>query len=399
MNNATSHKSIVIIICTLFLSITFQPVFACHGTGLGNASSSYNLLTNQTAVEVEFCLGVTDLFGLPSDFEISFEGAPMAPTLSPASTTLSATYEFNEDAFWAGIYCNCDDATIGIPPTILPNTDTWTASVNGGTISYVVSRSDARLTQECQIDCVDESPIGISGGDVNYMTDISACFVITALFPGDVEGLISSVTMTGAENGVCDSDDEMTLSLNGALAVELGQFDAISKENSVAINWTTISEHDVYKYVIERSKDGISQFEEIGNVGVFGNSQARKNYSFEDMAPIAKGYYRLKTIDINGLMSYTGVISVEREVADIRVINIYPNPIIGETEIIYETKAISDVHFKVFDVNGTLKADEILSAVNGFNIIPFDFTGLREGIYFIMLESGKEKIVKRVTKF
>ena len=399
MNNATSHKSIVTIICTLFLCTTFQAVFACHGTGLGNASSTYNSLTNETYVEVEFCLGVTDLFGLPSDFDITFEGVSIAPTLSPASTTISATYGFNLEAFWAGIYCNCDDATVGIPPTILPNTDTWTASVNGGTISYSLSRSDDRLTQECQIDCVDEAPTGIAGGDVNYMTNISTCYVITAIFPGDVEGMLTSVLMSGAENGVCDNDAEMSFDLTGALAVELGAFEVVSNENAVSVNWTTISENDVYKYIVERSNNGTSQFEEIGTIGVFGNSQTIKDYTFEDIAPIAKGYYRLKTVDIDGSTSYSHVVLIERTVADIRMVNIYPNPIVGETEIIYETKAHSNVHFKVFDVNGTLKADRILDSVNGFNRIPFDFTGLREGIYFIMLESGKEKIVKRVTKF
>ncbi len=399
MITATSHKSIVVMVYTLLLTIASQTAFACHGTGLGNATSTYNSLTNESIVEVEFCIGVTDLFGLPSDFQITFEGASISPTLSPASTTLSATYEFNKNAYWASIYCNCDDSTIGVPPTILPNTDTWTADVNGGTINYIVSRSDARLTQECQIDCVDESPIGISGGDVNYMTDISACYVITAIFPGDVEGMLTGVVLSGAENSVCDNDEGMSFNLTNALAVDLGSFQAESMENSVAINWTTITEYDVYKYIVERSKDGVSQFEEIGSKGVVGNSQAVKDYTFVDITPIAKGYYRLKTVDINGSFSYSEVVLVEKNIADLRLVNIYPNPIQGATEIIYETKANSNIHFKVFDVNGTLKVDEIVEAANGFNNIPFDFTGLREGIYFIMLETGKEKIVKRVTKF
>ncbi len=400
MNNATSHKSIVALFLTMFLTITFQSVYACHGTGLGNATSTYNSLANETVVEIEFCIGVTDLFGLPSDFDITFEGVSMTPTLGSSSTTLSASYDFNEHAFWQNIFCNCDDSTVGVPPTILSNTDTWTASIDGSTVTYSVSRGNPKLTQECQMDCVDESPTGISGGDLNYMTDISACYVISATFPGDVEGMLTGVVMSGAENGVCDSDSEMTFDLTGgALAVELGAFEAESKENSVAINWTTVTENEVYKYVVERSKDGLMRFEELGEVASVGNTQSIKNYNFEDIAPIAKGYYRLKTVDIDGKISYSSIVLVEREVAELRMINVYPNPIVGPTEIIYETKAYTNVHFKVFDVNGTLKADEIVDAVNGFNRIPFDFTGLREGIYFIMLESGKEKIVKRVTKF
>lgn len=399
MINATSLRSIVSLLCAVFFTASFNLTYACHGSGLGNASTFYDGATNETVVTVEFCLGVTDLFGLPSGFDISIDGATGVPTLDPNSSTLTSTYYFNQNAEWNGIYCDCDDSTIGIPPTILTNTDTWTATTSAGTVSYAVNRSNPQLTEECQIDCVDGSPLALTGGQTNYLTDISACFLVEMRFEGFVEDQLVGVNMTGSENGVCDDEGNMSFSLTGALAVELQNFNATQNENSVTINWSTSSENDVYKYIVERSADGLSNFEALGDVPVFGNSQTLKNYDFQDMVPLAKSYYRLKTMDIDGQTSYSTVVLVEKTIQDLRMVNVYPNPVMGMTEIIYETKANANVHFKVFDVNGSLKVDQVVEAKNGFNKVPFDFTGLREGIYFISIESGKEKVVKRVTKF
>ena len=394
----TSPKRVcTLLICLLFTMSSYQ-VFACMGTGIGNATTAYNSSTDETSVEIEFCLGITDLFGLPSNFKITYDGMTATPLLSASSMTLSASYDFSQDATTTGFFCDCNDDVLGAPPTILSNTDTWTAIVGSGVVEYNLARSNAMLTHECKIDCVNGSPTEATGGQVNYTTNISACFIITAKFAGDIESELAGITLSGAENGLCDDEEEMSFGLSGSLPVELGTFEGISKENSVAINWTTLSEQNVYKYIIERSADGFSRFETLGNVGVFSNSSTLKNYTFEDTTPLAKGFYRLKTVDIDGTYSHSKIILVERAINDIRVVNIYPNPVQSTTEIIYETKANSDVHFKIFDVNGMLKADKILDAVNGFNKIEFDFSNLQEGIYFVTIESGKEKIVKRVTK-
>ncbi len=398
MIHTTSLKHVCTIVLFIMLFISNQ-TYACMGTGIGNATSFYNASVDETNVEIEFCLAVTDLFGMPSSFRVSFDGVSAVPSLGISSSTLSATYDFSRDATVSGFFCDCNDNEIGSSPTILSNTDTWSASTGSGLIEYNLTRSNPNLIHECQIDCANGEPTAATGGQVNYMTDISACYVISAKFTGDVEGELAGITLSGAENGICDDNLAMSFGLTGSLPVELGSFNGISKENSVEINWTTLSETAIYKYIVERSANGISKFEEIGSVSVFGNSQAIKTYKFEDTTPLAKGFYRLKTVDIDGTYSHSHIITMERTIEDIRVVNVYPNPVMDFTEIIYETKANSNVHFKIFDVNGTLKADHILDAVNGFNKIMFDFTDLRKGIYFIMLESGKEKIVRRVTKF
>ena len=337
------------------------------------------------------------MFGLPSDFMISFDGTSATPVIDPNSTTLSATYNFSDDAVSTGFLCNCNN-NLPTPPTILSNTDTWTATPNAGNIVYGVQRSSNNLTHECQIDCVNGQPTGVTGGAVNYSTNISACYIINISFAGDIETELAGVTLSGAENGQCDGGLGMSFSLNDALPAELGSFEGTAEENSVVLDWTSLSEENVFKYIVERSADGISNFKEIGSVAAFGNSQAVKDYSFEDRTPIAKGFYRLKTLDLDESFQYTRIIVVEKDIKDFTVVNVFPNPVDGPTEIIYETKAFADVHFKIFDVNGSLKTDQLIEAENGFNKIEFDFTDLQEGIYFILLESGTEKVVKRITK-
>lgn len=395
MTYISSHKHVCTFICLLLCSILTNSLVACTGTHIENASAFYNNIDNQTEVEIAICLGVTDLFGLPSDFTISYDGVSAMPIIDASSTTLSATYFFSENAAPNGFFCDCNSGA----PTVLSNTDTWTGTANSGLLSYELFRSDDRLTHECQIDCVNGQPTGISGGAANYTTNISACYTIFSRFSGNIEDELIGVTLAGAESGLCNDTEGMSVTINGALPAELGSFEATSRENSVHLNWTTFSENNVYKYIVERSPNGFSAFEELGFVGVFGNSTSLKSYSFEDTTPLAKGFYRLKTVDIDGTFAYSTIVFIEKEIRDISVTNIYPNPIEGPVEIVYETKAVSDIHFKVFDINGTLKVDRVLEPVNGFNKIELDFTEWREGIYFILFETGTERILKRVTKF
>ena len=114
-----------------------------------------------------------------------------------------------------------------------------------------------------------------------------------------------------------------------ALPVKLLYFDARVVDTSIELKWATSMEKNFYKFVIQRSADGLA-FEEIGEVEGHGFDiyDIESKYSFVDEAPlIGFNYYRLKAVDLDDSFEYFGVKAVN--ISAPRKMTIYPNPTTG----------------------------------------------------------------------
>ncbi len=118
----------------------------------------------------------------------------------------------------------------------------------------------------------------------------------------------------------CDS--LTTLVLNSTLPISFKDFIAYSNTNSILLNWNTSIEVNTINFVIQHSVDGKS-FTNIGSVNAIGNGA--NNYDFTDKNPISgTNYYRLQSIDKNGAVSYSKVVTVQ--FANANRFTVYPNP-------------------------------------------------------------------------
>lgn len=104
--------------------------------------------------------------------------------------------------------------------------------------------------------------------------------------------------------------------------VTLTSFAAKKMLSSNELTWKTTSETNNKGFQIERSVDA-KTFENIGFIEGIGDNDGDKTYSFLDIKPFAKTYYRLKQIDRNGKSEYSRIIDVKQ---DYSKFNIYPNP-------------------------------------------------------------------------
>ncbi|MBT0810032.1 hypothetical protein KIH41_01905 [Litoribacter ruber] len=100
------------------------------------------------------------------------------------------------------------------------------------------------------------------------------------------------------------------------------------------IYWSTTKEWENSHFEIERSIDGASGFEVIGNVQGTGWSESLSNYEFvDDRLPLKGGnlLYRLKQVDFNGSFDYSDIISIRVPSATFTqgVWRAYPNPATG----------------------------------------------------------------------
>lgn len=119
-------------------------------------------------------------------------------------------------------------------------------------------------------------------------------------------------TMTWAGSEYMTVDNVQLECSSCALPVQLSEFTAERTDQSAILNWSTLSETDNKKFIIERSSDGVV-FEKIGSVKGEGNSSIKREYSYSDTRPLNKpyAYYRIKQMDLNGEFKYSEVKVVE----------------------------------------------------------------------------------------
>ncbi|MCK9209916.1 MAG: T9SS type A sorting domain-containing protein [Ignavibacteriaceae bacterium] len=153
---------------------------------------------------------------------------------------------------------------------------------------------------------------------------------------------------------------------NQPLPVELTSFTALVQNKSVNLEWQTATEVSSYGFEIQKLKSEIrsqkSEWEKIGFVQGYGNSNSPKKYSFEDKDPQAgKLQYRLKLIDFDGAFEYSNAVEINFDAPLNFVLEQnFPNPFNPETVISYQLPVSGFVVLKVYDLLGR----EVATLVN-----------------------------------
>jgi len=182
------------------------------------------------------------------------------------------------------------------------------------------------------------------------------------------------------------------------LPVELTSFTATVSENKVTLNWQTATEDNNYGFEIERGvgQPLVCQWDKIGFVEGYGNSNSQKGYSFTDQNPlngIVK--YRLKQIDNIGGLIYSSEVEVKVEdiPTEFALLQNYPNPFNPSTVISWQLAVGSHVTLKIYDVLG----NEVAILVDGnqsagtHEVMFQSAVGsqqLASGVYFYQLRSS-----------
>jgi len=113
---------------------------------------------------------------------------------------------------------------------------------------------------------------------------------------------------------------------DAALAVHLLSFTGARVTAGAQMAWTTENEQDYTNFTVERSSDGGLTFQALGSFASAGLG----SYSFLDNAPpVAADQYRLKITDLNGVISYSNIVTLVYGNGFNTIagnIIIYPNP-------------------------------------------------------------------------
>jgi hypothetical protein len=193
----------------------------------------------------------------------------------------------------------------------------------------------------------------------------------------------------------------VSILLNGAdlpLPVELTFFTASLSGSCVILNWQTETEVSNYGFDIERKVN--KDWEKIGFVSGYGNSNSPKEYSFVDDKPYgrSKFQYRLKQIDTDGQFEYSDIVEAEITPDKFTLFQNYPNPFNPTTKIKYQLPIECKVVIKLYDLLGA----EVMLVVNevkasGFYEEEISAESLASGTYIYRIVAGDFVESKKMT--
>lgn len=189
-----------------------------------------------------------------------------------------------------------------------------------------------------------------------------------------------------------------TFTISSPVPVGLTTFEGKNYTNQNLLMWTTASESNNMGFDIEASQDGI-RFDKIGFVKGNGTTNDEKRYSFTD-EKVASGltYYRLRQVDFDDEFEYSKVISVLRKSDRLIAISVSPNPAKDVLNIVIETKNDNDLEINLLDILGKIVKQEKSTIQQGLNNKSLDLQDLPGGIYFLQIQQGTERVLRKVLK-
>lgn len=173
------------------------------------------------------------------------------------------------------------------------------------------------------------------------------------------------------------------------LPVTLERFNAFKAGTGVSLAWDVSEESYVQAYEVQRSENGI-QFTPIGSV----NAAAKRTYSFIDAQPGSLyRFYRLRMVDLDGNSKLSHIVSVTGKAA----LNMRASPNPARTIVnVMHPKAKARSSLQVINAEGRIVKQMIVpeNAV----LTTVDFSGLQNGMYYLVFFNDKEKISGMILK-
>lgn len=231
-----------------------------------------------------------------------------------------------------------------------------------------------------------------SGSNRTYCASFTLCNA-----PAVCETVVSSVpvpvTLTPGNGGAAISTSFV------ALPIELAAFRATPKKNDVEVTWTTASESNNDRFMLQ---------EKVGNTWVTltevkGKGTSIISHTYNKVLqnlPAGLHTFRLAQVDFDGKTSYSETTQALIELKDYYAMtNAYPNPFNPTTQFALTVAQDQDVRVVLYDMTGREVAvmHNGLMRANEINYIRVDASHLPSGTYFYQASSNFFKATKTLT--
>ncbi len=195
--------------------------------------------------------------------------------------------------------------------------------------------------------------------------------------------------------------------LASPVPVTLTKFIAQRSSKNVIVYWSTASEINAHKFIIQASADGKS-FKQIGTVKAKGNSATLTEYQLThldaqlDMNNASTIYYRMISVDIDGSSATSQVVKVDFNKAlstKLEQVVVYPNPFNDNIHLIIPSDVTEMATITLIDMQGKVILSHQYSISEGLNNITLDMLeNLKKGLFFVKVILNNETRVVKILK-
>lgn len=176
------------------------------------------------------------------------------------------------------------------------------------------------------------------------------------------------------------------------LPIELLDFSAAVLPNkSVSLFWTTATEVNNDRFIVERSQDG-RNFLSIGSVPGAGTTMEIQEYHLDDYRPYeGKNYYRLTQVDFDGSKNYSHIVEITAGIGlELRA---HWNQAEQRIEGWISGKN-GDETIRLLDMRGNLLVTKQIESVTGEFF--FHLPEISTGLYLLQSASSESTMTKRI---
>lgn len=215
----------------------------------------------------------------------------------------------------------------------------------------------------------------------------SKIYALTGIMPYDSVRI--KATLSG-NNTLKMNDWGLRVRIAAPLPVELTNFNVQCKNEESIIRWTTASEQNSDRFIVEKSRDG-QVWELVTTKAAAGTSNTSIDYAEKDRESwMGITYYRLRQIDYNGEQKIYGPISGSCEGTE-STMTVYPNPNNGSFTIEISSNAVyADAQLVLTDMAGKIITSQKVNVANGTTQILMNNLELQMGTYLVTLQGANQ---------
>lgn len=163
------------------------------------------------------------------------------------------------------------------------------------------------------------------------------------------------------------------------------------------LSWYSESEENTAYHILMRAdKSGV--FEDVLILDAIGNSNSKTYYTDFDVNPINEAYYKIRVEDVDGTLSYSNTIILNRELDTDINFELVPNPAEDIVSIRFGNSFNHDVKIEIYNAIGQLLYHKYLDENNESSSIEVNLSSFASGTYNVVVKNNIKSVVKRLVK-
>lgn len=181
--------------------------------------------------------------------------------------------------------------------------------------------------------------------------------------------------------------------LSKILAEQLISFSGSQSNGNNILAWSTTSITSILYFGIEKSTDGI-HFTELAQVPAKGSNSNTTQYSYVEKAVISRNnYYRLKTVNKNGGVTFSTTIQINSNSATFGNL-LFPNPVKQNQQSVLKLslERATSAQLVITNTAGKLLKTQTLQLSAGENAVNLAIAGFTTGTYYVSCTTRNKPI-------